>query len=412
MFITTHRIAGITVRTEANIWLPRLREGPYIAFQVPEDTATDVCLRIHQINPDMLIAGALTDEEREQLARIAFHIAPGALDSPIWGDPVLRTWLYATPERSDSVRIAVNPDLILAYDLTRITLDFFYTENYAKGPGDRDWRDGVVTDPSFRLHPVPENSLLSSPLTGVEQERLAHIVGMPMREVSESLVLRSPIAQNLLTSDQIRTDEIAVFGYATEILIWNRTRDTFDLVYLVREGETGGEGKRKVARNFPNLLVTFLPQFAGLMVHCSGVIRGDRAVLFLAPDAGGKSTVLKRATDGFILSDDQVILRKEGADFIAHATPLGLMTSGPGSARLGGIFILRKADHFALEPISPLEVVCAFWRDPGNLSRLIPKSLKRRVFDLFYDICHQVPVYRMSFPKHYVDWDAIDSAMK
>jgi hypothetical protein len=180
----------------------------------------------------------------------------------------------------------------------------------------------------------------------------------------------------------------------------------------VREKEDGAAGKRKVARNFPNLLVTFLPQFAGLMVHCAGLIRNDRAALFLAPDAGGKSTVLKRATDGFILSDDQVILRKKEKIFIAHATPLGLMTSGPGSAPLGGIFILHKSDHFALEPLSPLELLRAFWQDPGNLSRLLPKNLKLRAFDLFYDICHQVPVYRMSFPKHYVDWDAIDSVMK
>jgi hypothetical protein len=412
-FITTHHIAGITVRTEANVWLPRLREGPYLAFQVPEDAVPDVCLRIHQIDPDMLTAGPLTDEEREQLIRTAFYIGPGALDSSIWGALVLRTWLFTNHlGQSESVRIAIHPELVLAHDLTRSTLDFFYTEDYAHGPGDHDWREGAVTGPSFRLHPVPENSLQSTPLTDVEQERFARFMDLPLREVSESLVLRSPIAQNLLTSNQTGTDEIAVYGYATEILIWNQTQNTFDLVYVVREKEGEGVGKRKVARNFPNLLVPFLPQFAGLMVHCAGIIRGDRAALFLAPDSGGKSTVLKRAIDGFILSDDQVILRKEGTEFIAHATPLGLMTSGPGSARLGGIFILHKADHFALEPLSPLELVRKFWQDPGNLSRLIPKSLKLGAFDLFYDICHHVPVYRMSFPKHYVDWDAIDSAMK
>jgi hypothetical protein len=334
------------------------------------------------------------------------------LDSPIWGDPVLRDWLCASPEWSESVRIAVHPELILAHDLTRLTLDFFYTEDYAHGPGDHDWREGAVTGPSFRLHPVPEKSLPSAPLTGAEQERLACLVDMPLREVSESFILRSPITQNLLTASQTGTDEIAVFGYATEILIWNQTQNTFDLVYVVREKEDEGAGKRKVARNFPNLLVPFLPRFSGLMVHCAGVIRGDRAALFLAPDSGGKSTVLKRATDGFILSDDQVILRKEGAEFIAHATPMGLMTSGPGSARLGGIFILHKAAHFALEPLPPLELVRSYWQDTGNLSRLLPKNLKLRAFDLFYDVCHQVPIYRMSFSKHYVDWDAIDCAMR
>lgn len=411
-FITTHCIAGITFQTEANVRLPRLQEGPYVAFLFPEDVAPDVRHRIHQIDPSVLTAGPLTVREREQLVRIAFYIAPGALDNPIWGDPVLRTWLSANPDRSEFVRIDIHPGLVLTYDLSQCTLDLFYTEEYAQRPSDRNWREEVMTDPSFRLHPAPADSLLSEPLTTAQQEWLARLTDLPLREVSESLILRSPVTQNLLAASRMGTDDVVITGYATEIFLWNRTQHTIDLVYLAQKKEDEGLGKHKVARNFPNLLVTFLPQFSGLMVHCAGVIRGDRAALFLAPDSGGKSTVLKRATDGFILSDDQVILRNEGSEFIAHATPLGLMTSGPGSARLGGIFILHKADHFALEPISPLEVICAFWRDPGNLSRLIPKSLKRRVFDLFYDICHQVPVYRMSFPKHYVDWDAIDSAMK
>jgi hypothetical protein len=411
-FITAHRIAGITFRTEANIWLPRLREGPYAAFLASEDAPPDVHHHIHQIDPELLTAGLLTDAEREQLLRIAFYVAPGALDSPIWGDPALRTWLNVNLERSQSVQISLYPELILAYDLSRRTIDFFYTEAYAHGSGDQDWREGATPGPSFRLHPILSDALPAVPLTAAQQEQMVHLTGLPLREVSEALILRSPIAQNLLAVSRMGSDEVTVFGYATEILIWNQTRDTFDLLYLDREKEEGGMGKRKVARNFPNLLVTFLPQFAGLMVHCAGVIRNDCAALFLAPDAGGKSTVLKRATDGFILSDDQVILRKEGTEFIAHATPLGMMTSGPGSARLGGMFILRKADHFALEPLSPLELIGAFWQDPGNLSRLLPKSLKLRAFDLFYDVCHQVPVYRMSFPKHYVDWDAIDSAMR
>jgi hypothetical protein len=411
-FITTHCIAGITFQTEANVRLPRLQEGPYAAFLLPEDTTPDVRQRIHQIDPDALMSDPLTVEEREQLVRIAFYVAPGSLDSPIWSDPTLRAWLSANPDRSESVRINVRPELIIAYDLSRCTLDIFYTEAYAHGPGDRDWREEALTDHSFRLHPVPTDSLSPAPLTTAQQEWLSHLTDLPLREVSESLILRSSITQNLLTASRTGADDVAIIGYATEIFIWNRSQHTIDLIYLAQKKEAEGMGKHKAARNFPNLLVTFLPQFAGLMVHCAGVIRGDRAALFLAPDSGGKSTVLRRATDGFILSDDQVILRKQGSEFIAHATPLGLMTSGPGSARLGGIFILRKADHFALEPLSPLELVCAFWRDPGNLSRLIPKSLKLRAFDLFYDICHQVPVYRMSFPKHYVDWDAIDSAMK
>jgi hypothetical protein len=41
----------------------------------------------------------------------------------------------------------------------------------------------------------------------------------------------------------------------------------------------------------------------------------------------------------------------------------------------------------------------------------LPKHLKRRAFEVLCDVCYQAPAYWMSFPKDYVDWEAIDAAM-
>ncbi len=96
---------------------------------------------------------------------------------------------------------------------------------------------------------------------------------------------------------------------------------------------------------------------------------------------------------------------------MAHATPLGMVTDGPGQAPVSALFVLEKSPHFGIERIRPADLVRAFWEDPGNHTRLLTKELKLQAFDLFHELCHQVPAYRMCFPKDYVDWEAVDAAM-
>jgi hypothetical protein len=120
---------------------------------------------------------------------------------------------------------------------------------------------------------------------------------------------------------------------------------------------------------------------------------------------------VEQSTDGLILSDDQVVLRKENNVVNAHGTPFGRITGGPCSARLGGIFLLEKAEHFELSSLQSVDMLEYIWATLPSYTFFLPNSLRIQAFQILYDACHQVPVYRMRFPKDYVDWDAIDAAM-
>lgn len=170
--------------------------------------------------------------------------------------------------------------------------------------------------------------------------------------------------------------------------------------------------ERQIVTNFRQMFSTFLPFFSSVLIHSSGVIRNGKAVLFLAPSTGGKTTVVGLSNVFPILSDDQVVLRKEDKDIIAHGSPLGQITDGPNQARLGGLFLLEKAENFKLEPVEPADMLQQLWSAQPNYIFLLPKNLRIRAFQILCDACHQVPVYQMFFPKDYVDWDAIDKAME
>ncbi|MBN1201880.1 MAG: hypothetical protein JXJ20_08510 [Anaerolineae bacterium] len=159
------------------------------------------------------------------------------------------------------------------------------------------------------------------------------------------------------------------------------------------------------------LFAPFLTIFSAVAVHSSSLVRDGTAALFVAPDEGGKTTAATLSPTGTILCDDQNILRKDGDSIFVHSTPWGRHTSGPQQARLGGIFLLEQALDFEMIPIRPVDALEFLWNEHLSYYSFLPNKLKTQAFNLFYDACCQVPVYRLHFTKDYIDWDAVHAAM-
>jgi hypothetical protein len=149
-----------------------------------------------------------------------------------------------------------------------------------------------------------------------------------------------------------------------------------------------------------------------MLWHASGVVRGERAALFLAQHDGGKTTVAQQSNGQPILNDDQIILRQKGDVTVAHGTPLGRVTSGPCQSKVGALFMLKKAPFFQLEPLPPSEFVRYLWAEHQDYTFFLPKPLKQKIFRMLCDLCYQAPGYLMRFPENYVDWGAIDTVME
>jgi hypothetical protein len=410
---TTHRIAGITFRTEATAHLRRMHEDPYERFRVGNAVTPDVCHRIQRVDED-----ALTLPAPSKAAVQGAHRTPGALEGPLLRAPAVRERVRAALAMPTSASAWLYPDRAIVYDFRQRILDLFYVDEYGNTLGDlppeaRLHGGTGGPDEQFRLHPIPADAPRLPPLTPGERARWAQGIESMAEKLLDLPILQYAIVRATLQDGLDRGDRLRAYHYLDGVMVWNQTQDVIDFYYPVGGGRFPvlDTAEERVSSNLRQVFATFLPSFSALMVHCAGLIRHGRAALFLAPDEGGKTTVLRLAPDGHLLNDDQVIVRQEGNGFVAHGTPLGRLTDGPVHARLGGLFVLEKAPCFELVPLSPARLVETYWNEHLNYTFFLPRDLKLRAFDLAYEMCHRVPVYRMRFPKDHVDWYAIDAAL-
>jgi len=274
--------------------------------------------------------------------------------------------------------------------------------------------DDLRADVCHRLQRVDSDTLTLPLPSGRERERLSSCVRRP--DELDSPILRSPLVRARLQASLDRSGQVNICVAQHQVEVRDFSHKELDIFYTE---ERGGYDEKLhgyfpeywVAANFRQIFSSFLPSFSAILLHSSGVIRHDRTALFVAPDSGGKTTVLGLSNGEPLLGDDQTILRQEGDAVIAHGTPLGTMTSGPCQARLGAIFVLDRGRCFRLTPLHGADLMQCLWTEHQNYTFFLPRHLKKRAFDILYEACHQVPVYRMYFPKDHVDWSAIDAAM-
>ncbi|MCK5034604.1 MAG: hypothetical protein KAS73_01840 [Candidatus Sabulitectum sp.] len=153
---------------------------------------------------------------------------------------------------------------------------------------------------------------------------------------------------------------------------------------------------------------TFLHDFQALMVHCSCVDFNNNAAVFIAMDEGGKTTAASLCKSGKVLSDDQIMFKKnEGGKWLAYGTPWTTFTPIPGSATPKAFFLLEKSDKFSLTKLGSRELLSHLWNEHYKSRLMIPKMYHTKILDLYLSLSSSAPVYLMKFPKDYIDQEAI-----
>jgi hypothetical protein len=161
----------------------------------------------------------------------------------------------------------------------------------------------------------------------------------------------------------------------------------------------------------PGMLAPHLPLFSAVLLHAAGVVRGDRAALFLGADGIGKTTVATSVEGAAILGDDMIVLRSEPAGTMVHATPWGLHADPARTARASGLFLLEQAEEFDLTRIRARTAIESLWSDHVSNRLELPRGIRTRSFDFLVNLCQQIPAYRMRFSRDRIDWAAIDAAL-
>jgi len=148
------------------------------------------------------------------------------------------------------------------------------------------------------------------------------------------------------------------------------------------------------------LLIHYLAQGRGLILHSCGIAIEDRGIIFLGESGAGKSTIARmwaQENGVDILSDDRVIVRKQGREFRVYGTPWhGEAAFGsPREARLERIFFLRHGQKNSAQDMKGLDLVshlltCSFpplWDSQGM----------EFVLEFFTQVAAQVPCQELSF---------------
>ncbi len=180
-----------------------------------------------------------------------------------------------------------------------------------------------------------------------------------------------------------------------------------DFYFLLRKGQS----VRRLWTG-PALLAPFLPKFGALMLHAAAVSRQGRTAVFLAPDEGGKTTASLLAPSGTILGDDQVIVRRRRGRFRVWGTPWGRHTDAHACSQLSGLFVLKKAKSFALDPLPRRALIPLVWEESKISLAILPKPLKEKAFAVLCDIARSAPCWTLSFPKNHINWNEIDAALR
>lgn len=223
-------------------------------------------------------------------------------------------------------------------------------------------------------------------------------------------LLRSPLVRSRLEKKLSHSEQLSLALHIYSVVIHDYAHYTADIFYPSSRRELF-EG-HWVDNGFRRLFASMLPAFSAVMLHSSGIIRNRRVALFIAPDEGGKTTVIESATDGVVLCDDRNILKQEGDAVFVYGTPWGTVTNSSKTAQLGGFFLLEKGADFELIPIDPSDILLFLWNEHMPFWNILPKNLRTGAFDILCDACYNTPTYRMRFPKDFIDWDAIDAAME
>ncbi len=165
--------------------------------------------------------------------------------------------------------------------------------------------------------------------------------------------------------------------------------------------------------NFVRVLYAHLVlRSGGLLLHAAGVVKNGCGFVFFGPSGSGKSTSarLSQAAGYTVLSDDLVIVRRQGADFRVFGVPFRgserFVPLTSVDAPLEALFALGKADAHALASLSLPAAV-------ARLARVAPFVMAQpdtsaRVIGLCLDLAHRTFVGELHFRKDAEFWRLID----
>jgi hypothetical protein len=155
-------------------------------------------------------------------------------------------------------------------------------------------------------------------------------------------------------------------------------------------------------------------QHGGFLLHAAGVVRDGQAFIFFGHSGAGKSTLCSLSEGSPILSDDMIMVLRDGAGFRSTTTPfVGVLSQRlkeRESFPVGGLFrIIQSPDVRVANLPRGLAVgmvlsCCPFISDASKRSQVL--------LPLVEELCTSVPVRELYFRKDPSFWGVVDEARR
>jgi hypothetical protein len=263
-------------------------------------------------------------------------------------------------------------------------------------------------DAQYSFHELERKSYTLSALSATEKKALLRTLAFPERWLVNP-VFRFPAVREAIQHCLIEPELFHLSLSWNRLIIRNFAENEFHFFYHP-ENKSDMADPLFIAR-FRNLISLSLVNCSCFLLHGAGAMTRNGVALFLAPDEGGKTTLIKKFAANQILGDDQVVVRLAENNLYLCGTPFGTISCGPAKAKLGGIFVIKKSKKFKIMPANPNDVLRFIWKESFLKTIVLPKTQRTRVFDLLYQLCRQIPGYYIHAPIDSLDFKAIDAVM-
>ena len=175
-------------------------------------------------------------------------------------------------------------------------------------------------------------------------------------------------------------------------------------VFCKKKGLTGSSNELGIANpvRYPldQILLIHCLVGKGILIHAAGIVVEGKGCLFAGPSGAGKTTIsdlYQNMSQNTILSDDRMVIRKPGHDFLMYGTPwpgeAGIAVNK--SAALHGIFFLKHGNENHIKELSLHGFLDNFFK-VASLPLYDEKDLQKSI-DFCEDLLQGIKAYELNF---------------
>ncbi|MBW2609861.1 MAG: hypothetical protein JRC68_05920 [Deltaproteobacteria bacterium] len=165
------------------------------------------------------------------------------------------------------------------------------------------------------------------------------------------------------------------------------------------------------------LLSLCLSVQGGVLAHGVGVKREKEGFLFLAPSDGGKTTLSTHCSEGEVLADDGVIIRKNSDNYKLFATPFRQRPGGEihrwkwslEPIPLKAVFVLGKGEKTSISRIPRANLINILLGSFTHFFSWMDGRQAKLVFDFWYELSLKLPIAKLNWRPDVTFWPEVNS---